>query len=99
LLATLCLLAASVPAGAVQHYGAQSRYNTTTMSCAEIQSRIRDEGAVVLRYPSGKDPSRTMHGRYVSGGQYCSADEVTAAASVPASDNQSCPVHMCVDER
>jgi hypothetical protein len=97
LLATLCLLAASVPAGAmtqfsVPHYGANSRYNPMTMSCAEIQNRIRDEGAVVLRFPSSRDQSRMMFGRYVSSDRYCSADEMLSATSVPASDNKSCPV-------
>ena len=99
LLATICLLAASVPASAAQNYGANARYNSTTMSCAEIQSRIREEGAVVLRYPSSKDPTRMMFGRYVSGDRYCSSDEVPAGKSVPSSDNKSCPVQMCVDER
>jgi hypothetical protein len=98
LLATLCLVAACVPASA-QSYGANSRMNATGMSCGEIQTRIRDQGAVVLRFPSSKDGSRMMFGRYVSGAQYCSADEMVAAASVPTSDNKSCPVHMCVDER
>lgn len=71
-----------------------SRYDSTRMSCTEIQNRIREEGAVVLRYRS-PNPGVPRFQRYVSGMQFCTQDEKLGATSVPAADNKSCPVKFC----
>jgi hypothetical protein len=106
LIATLCLLAAAAPAGAQSHAisradnpaGSISRYNAATMSCAEAQSRIQAEGAVVLRYRA-TDPSMPHYGRYVDSMHYCSADELLAPTSIPTADTKSCRVVECVINR
>jgi hypothetical protein len=97
LLATALLLAAAAPAAAASPANI-ARYESTTMSCAEIQNHIREEGAVVLRYRS---PNQGMprFQRYVSGIQNCTTDELAAHTSVPASDTKSCSVKMCIDAR
>jgi hypothetical protein len=89
LIATLCLLAASLPAAAI------SRYNSATMSCAEVKSRIRSEGAVILRFRSTFNPSLPRFGRYVAHNGFCEPSEIADFASVPTSDNKSCPVREC----
>ena len=89
LLATLCLIAASLPAAAI------SRYNRATMSCAEVKGRIRSEGAVILRFRSTFNPSIPRFGRYVAHNGFCEPSEIADFASVPTSDNKSCPVREC----
>jgi hypothetical protein len=98
LIATLSLLATIAPAGAAMSYSAHSRYNSTAMTCAEIQQQIHSEGAVDLRFQNPKD-AEPRFDRYVDGIRFCSKDEVIAQASVPASDTKSCPVKTCVDAR
>jgi hypothetical protein len=97
LIAAICLLAAAVPASAAST-SAMPRLNAATMSCAKIQSRIHADGAVILRFRSA-DGTMPMFDRYVDNGRYCTRTEVPSAASVPASDNSSCSVKVCVDAR
>jgi hypothetical protein len=72
-----------------------SRYNSTSMSCAQVREIVRSEGAVILRYRSTRNPSLPLFGRYVSDRRYCNFDEVAETAFVPAADTRSCLVREC----
>jgi hypothetical protein len=93
LLATLCLLAAAAPAGAI------SRYHASGMSCPQIHSLINEEGAVVLHYRAADNPSVPRFGRYVAGGSQCPYMRKAAETSVPSGDGTRCEVKTCVSER
>jgi len=72
-----------------------SRYNSRSMSCDRIQAAIHQEGAVILRYSSARNPGLPLYDRYVANGSYCSYGEFAQAEWVPASDTPSCPVQRC----
>lgn len=83
-------LAASIlPANAI------SRYNTQTMQCDTVQSRVRSEGAAILRYKS-KRTNMTLYDRYVAHGGYCDVDEYAKLEVVPAKDTNRCRVLKCM---
>jgi len=82
------VLAAS-PAAAI------SRYNTTGMSCAAVQSAIDREGAAILRYPSTRVRNMTLYDRYVRSDRQCDTGEYAADSSVPTRDAKNCPVYKC----
>ena len=65
IIAAVCLIAAAVPASAI------SRYNTATLDCSEVKSRIHSEGAVILRFRSTFNPSIPRFGRYVAHSGFC----------------------------
>lgn len=90
MLLALCLSLVAAEAQAI------SRYNTTSMSCAQIKSALRNEGAAILRYRSARNPSLPLYGRYVSDRRFCNFDEVAETAFVPAADTRSCLVRECV---
>ncbi len=71
-----------------------SRYNSQGMTCGGVQSTVRSEGAVILRYKS-KTSGMTLYDRYVAHGGYCSHNEVSRAAAVPSKDRSQCPVLKC----
>ncbi|MBL8584099.1 MAG: hypothetical protein JNL61_17970 [Rhizobiaceae bacterium] len=73
-----------------------SRYNSTTMSCDRIRATIANEGAVILRYKSTRNPSLQLYGRYVANWRMCDSGETTEFAYVPSADRKSCPVLKCV---
>jgi len=89
LLATLAVLIAAAPAGAI------SRYNAWTMSCAEAKGTIRAEGAVILNFRSTFNPSIPRYGRFVSGQRYCSSGELAEITYIPTADTKACPVREC----
>jgi len=97
LIATLCLLTASFPAFAAKP-APMSHLNAATMSCAEIQNRIKTDGALVARF-SMPNSSMPHYGRFVSGMHYCSADELLAPETIPTADAKSCRVVECVIDR
>ncbi|MGC4026346.1 MAG: hypothetical protein QM744_15070 [Mesorhizobium sp.] len=80
-----------------------SRYQTMSMSCAQVQATVNREGAVILRWQSRNTPGLPLYGRYVSDGRFCKLGEVTDFESVPTADNPSCTVKQCIqpdnDER
>lgn len=73
-----------------------SRYQTTRMSCAEVQSVLRQEGAAILRWQSRNTPGLPLYGRYVSDARFCQLGEVTEFQSVPTADVRGCTVKQCV---
>lgn len=73
-----------------------SRYQTTRMSCAEVQSVVNREGAVILRWQSRNTPGLPLYGRYVSDRRFCESGEVTDFESVPTADDPGCTVKQCI---
>jgi hypothetical protein len=89
LLTIAAVLAAAIPAEAI------SRYNSDSLSCAETQARVSDEGAVILRYRSTRNPSLTLYDRYVADGRFCGFREYARLATVPTADRGACRVLVC----
>jgi hypothetical protein len=85
--AIACLVA--MPAAAI------SRYESMSLTCREAQARIIEEGAVVLRYPSARNPSLTLYDRYVESRAYCQPTEYARAQWIPTADTHACPVYHC----
>lgn len=88
----LCLAAIALPAQAI------SRYNSTQMSCAQAHARISQEGAVILRYRSARNPSLPLYDRYVQDARWCEPGEYAKLEVVPTSDTNRCPVLRCMEK-
>ncbi len=73
-----------------------SRYQTTSMSCARVQSAVNSDGQAILRYPARDSPSLVLFDRYVRDRTFCSSSQRADLQSVPAADTQSCRVRKCV---
>ncbi|APH72305.1 hypothetical protein [Aquibium oceanicum] len=86
---TIALAAVAAPAQAI------SRYNSLDMSCAQVQSAVAREGAVILRYPSKRKPSLTLYDRYVEHGGFCAVGEYAANDWIPTADKAQCFVRAC----
>ena len=89
-LVALSLLATALPAEAI------SRYNSMQMSCQEAQSRILNEGAVILRYRSARDPFLPLYDRYVANDSYCQPGQYAKLEVVPTADTNRCRVLRCM---
>lgn len=85
----IVMVLAAFPAHAI------SRYNSQGMTCAQVQSTVRSEGAVILRYTSRRNPSLPLYDRYVAHGGFCAGGEYAASATVPTSDTPNCYVRYC----
>lgn len=72
-----------------------SRYNSKSLTCSEARQILKDEGAVIFRYPSTRVPGLTLYDRYVASSRYCSSGEQTQWASIPTQDNSKCRVYKC----
>ncbi len=81
--------ALSLPANAIE------RVNTSRLSCASVQTKLIQNGAAILRYPSKRNPSLTLYDRYIGDSRYCPSNEIGKWASVPAKDTRSCRVIAC----
>jgi hypothetical protein len=79
----------ALPAHAIE------RVNTNKLSCAKVQTKLIQNGAAILRYPSKRNPSLTLYDRYVGDSRYCPLDEIGKWTSVPAKDTRSCRVIAC----
>jgi hypothetical protein len=88
-LAAFLLGAFSLPASAIE------RVNTNKLSCVKVQTKLIQNGAAILRYPSKRNPSLTLYDRYVGDSRYCPLDEIGKWTSVPAKDTRSCRVIAC----
>ena len=86
-------IAALLLLGAPAH--AISRYNSQSMTCADVQRTVQREGAAILRYSSKRNPSLTLYDRYVADGRFCAVGEAATNAWVPTKDNPSCFVRNC----
>jgi hypothetical protein len=86
------ITALALNAGVVEIAAAQSRPDTTRMSCAAARVLVMREGAIVLGtghslYDRNAPP---LFDRYVNSQAYCKRDEVTEPAFVPTADNPQC---------
>jgi len=78
---------------------AATRYDVTSMICTEVHTLIEREGAVVLAYRSSSILGLPVYDRYVTGREYCAADEVIRRTGIPAADKKYCPVKKCVESQ
>jgi hypothetical protein len=74
---------------------AVSRYDVTRMTCAEVQARVEQEGAVVLSYRSWRVIGLPIYDRFAKSQQFCPDGTVAAPAGVPTADKKYCPVKKC----
>jgi hypothetical protein len=88
-LAAFLLGAFSLPASAIE------RVNTNKISCAKVQTRLIQNGAAILRYPSKRKAGLTLYDRYVGDSRFCPSNEIGKWASVPAKDTGTCRVIAC----
>lgn len=72
-----------------------SRYQSMRMTCDEVRSTIREEGAVILRWQSKTVANLPRYDRFVSNSRFCSSNEITTFASVPTKDSRACTVKKC----
>ncbi|MGE0282432.1 MAG: hypothetical protein AB7P20_17720 [Rhizobiaceae bacterium] len=72
-----------------------SRYQSMRMSCDEVRSVIREEGAVILRWQSKTVANLPRYERFVSDSRFCSSNEITVFSSVPTRDSRACTVKKC----
>ena len=72
-----------------------SRYNSTSMSCAEVKRTINAEGAAIMRWRSLTNSSIQRYGRFVASDAYCPAAEIAESSFIPSSDRKSCSVLEC----
>ena len=71
-----------------------SRYNPQGMTCAQVQAKLREEGAVILRYNSART-GVPLYGRYVYTAHDCQVGQHTEWKHVPTRDDPHCPVREC----
>ncbi len=70
---------------------ASARPNTTQMSCAEAQSLVQRNGAIVM------STGRHTFDRFVADRRYCQFNEVLERQFVPTADKRHCFVgYRCV---
>jgi len=80
---------------------AQSRAETTRMTCDAARALVTRNGAVVLGTGSSRyDPNApALFGRYVVSQAYCYSTQTTEPAFVPTTDNRQCFVGYTCRER
>lgn len=88
-LLVLCLSLVSAEAQAI------SRYNSTSMTCNRVKATVRQEGAVIMRWRSTRNPSLQRYGRFVANGTFCAGSMRAETSYIPTSDRRSCPVLEC----
>ena len=74
---------------------AVSRFTSTSLTCAEIQAKIRIERQAILAW---KDPKTNLprYGLYIANRSVCLPGYGTDRTYVPASDKNSCLVKRCI---
>jgi len=83
----LSLLLAGTEAQAI------SRYNSTSMSCADIRTTVRAEGAVILRWIQAPDILR--YDRFVEHNGFCGSSEWAVPFRFPSANGRSCTAYVC----
>lgn len=71
-----------------------SRYDSKSLTCREARQIVASQGAVIFRYPSGRNPELTLYNRFVAHAGFCAFGERTASQPVPTSD-RSCRLFIC----
>jgi len=88
----LAIGATALTAVSVQVTQAQSgRPDTRSLSCGQVQSLIKQNGAAVLR------TGQYTFDRYVYTRNFCQHGEVTNKQWVPTKDVRQCLVRVCID--
>jgi hypothetical protein len=85
-------LACTLVAG---HAHAISRYNSQSMSCAEVQAVLQNERTAILTYSSART-GVPLYGRYVYSDASCAIGQCAERKYVSTADNASCPVKECI---
>jgi hypothetical protein len=86
----------------VETAAAQSRPDTTRMSCAAARALVTRHGAIVLG--TGRSlydrNAPSLFDRYVVSRAYCMSTEVIEPAFVPTADNRQCFIgYTCLEPR
>lgn len=89
------LLSALLLAALVGEASAISRYHTSRLTCDEARGRVAEEGVVILRWQSRRDPTLPLYNRFVRNGSYCQLGEAATRRAIPTSDRENCPVLEC----
>ena len=86
------IAALSLHASAADTAAAQSRPDTTRMSCAAARALVTARGAIVLGTGSSlyDRNAPALYDRYVVSRAYCSSTQVIEPAFVPTADNRQC---------
>ena len=71
--------------------GAISRYNSTSMSCAQVRATILAEGAAIMRWRSARAACSAMADTSPTIG-FCPSAEIAEWSSIPSADRSSCNV-------
>ncbi len=74
-----------------------SRLSSTGLTCAQIQSTIAREGAVILRYKSRRSGA-TLYNRYVAHPRFCESAKRALFETIPSRDYSACPVRVCREQ-
>lgn len=74
------------------------KYTSTRMNCDRVQATVRQQGVVVLTYPSPRKGGRMLSDTYVASRRFCRPGEITDRVSVPSADRPHCPVLKCKPE-
>jgi hypothetical protein len=90
------LAVAIILAAAASPVEAISRYSALQLSCGEIASIIRREGAAIFRYPSPRRTGLTLYDRYVRDNSYCASHQSLERVYIPSQDGAQCQVQHCV---
>ncbi|TPW33002.1 hypothetical protein FJU08_00070 [Martelella alba] len=89
-LAAALLVATTAPASAI------NRYDVNTMTCAQAQAVVAQEGAAILRYPAPDGSGRILYDRYVKSPGVCFVQAGHAVKNyIPTKDTKSCLVLSC----
>ncbi|MDL2398210.1 hypothetical protein [Rhizobium mayense] len=87
-LAALAVFATS-PASAIE------RLQTASRSCADIQSFVRANRAVILQYPSARGSAPLLYERAVADSNVCLGNGFPEQSYVPSRDKRNCPIWVC----
>lgn len=79
----------------VESANAISRYNSMSLTCAQVKAIVSSEGAVIIRYPSKHTRGLTLYNRFVKNARWCQPDEYAARKSIPTADQNSCRLRYC----
>ena len=90
LLALAVVFVIATPAGAI------SRYSALQLTCSEITSIIRRDGAAIFRYPSPRRTGVTLYDRYVRNGSYCTSHQIIEKVYIPSDGGEQCLVQHCI---
>ncbi|MBB4569409.1 hypothetical protein [Rhizobium leucaenae] len=82
-------IVAAFPAFAIE------RLQTTTRSCADIQSFVQANRAVILQYPAARGSGGLLYDRAVANSDVCLGSGFGEQSYVPSRDKRNCAVWVC----